>query len=330
MKIKKIICFLIALFFILTLSGCRGGVYRQPDQQYLVSGIAFKKDLNKITAFVETVVVNTESTKQGVSRHIFSASGDSVEVSMLNLSGKISKPLLFDHCGIIAIDENLNAEQFEQIIDYCQANEEINLATYMVSSPFADTLFTCEPVSTLTVSYDIMGVIDRVEYLNGIKFHNRYYEVCANKLRPSQCFFLPNITVNNLQYILSGGNVYVDNKSQKVLTLADGVLYSVLNDNFKKGRIKDYEISHLKTYFECDLKNDVLHISLNINADLKSGDSKVLQSEINSTLKNLRGNTDIFGFKDRISRKDKEIWDTIKDNYNFYYTNAQIEVNYEF
>ena len=330
MKFEKIFIFLITLILLLTLTGCTGGVYRQPDQQYLVSGIAFKRDKSRIIAFAETVVVNTESTEQGVSRHIFSASGNTAEESLLNLSGKISKPLLFDHCGLIAVDKDLSSEQFSQVIDYCKKNEEINLAAYMISSENTDILFDCEPVSTLTVSYDLLGVIDRVEFLNGIKFHNRYYEVCANKLRESRCFFLPLVLVNKGEYILSGGDVYIDNKMVDSLELTEGALYCLLTDNFSDGKFEDFEISDSKTRFECDLREDTLFITLNIKADLEKGDYAYLSDKIERTLENLRGNTDIFGFNDRISRKYRSLWNTVKDNYNFYYTNAKIEVKYEF
>lgn len=330
MKLKKIFFLLIIFIFLSTFSGCTGGVYRQPDQQYLVSGIAFKRDKDKITTFAETVIVNTESTDQGVNRHIFSASGNTAGESLLNLSGKISKPLLFDHCGLIALDEALSGEQFEQIIDYCKKNEEINLAAYMISSENIDTLFDCEPVSTLTVSYDLMGVIDRVESLNGIKFHNRYYEVCANKLRQSECFLLPFVSVKNGEYILNGGDVYIGDKKSKSLSLTESALYCLLTDNFSQGEFEDFEISKSKTLFKCDLKDDILHITLNVKANLKSGDSASLNNEIQRTLQNLRGNRDIFGFEDRIYRKNRKIWNTVKDNYNFYYTNAEIEVKYEF
>ena len=330
MKFKKHFILLILLILLFTLTGCTGGVYRQPDQQYLISGIAFKRDKNKISAFAETVVVNTESTEQGVSRHVFSATGNTAEESLLNLSGKISKPLLFDHCGLIAVDEALSSEQFRQVIDYCKKNEEINLAAYMITSKNPDTLFDCEPVSTLTVSYDLLGVIDRVEILNGIKFHNRYYEVCANKLRPSECFLLPDISVKNSQYSLSGGNVYIGNKKQKSLSLTEGALYCLLTDNFSNGQFENFEIDDSKTRFECDLKEDTLFITLNIKADLKSGDSAILKNKLDLALQNFRESADIFGFKDRISRKYRNIWNTVKDNYNFYYTNAKIEVNYEF
>ncbi len=331
MKIKKVITVFLIFSFLFCLSGCSGNVYTQADQRYIVSAIGFEKKNSAIHTIAEAIAVNAESTEQSVERVVLEGSGNTIDESLLDLGAKLSKPLLFDHCGVIIVDSSMGVPDLKEVFSYCEKNKQINLAAYIVYSENTKELLSLKPMAALTVGYDILGVISRVQSLYGVKFYNRFYELCANILKKGESFMLPNFEVVGEEYNLSGSAVYTSFYKEVNLSNKQTALYCLLTDTYSRGAFSDYEIASGKCYFDSSIKSGKLNINLKIKADIKKGDRAKLLEEIRKTANTLNdiSSGDVFGFSNRIYRKNTKVWENIKENPQEFIKNASLNISLE-
>jgi len=331
MRIKKILSLFLVLILLFCLSGCSGNVYTQADQQYIVSAIGFLNKSGRIRAVAEAVAVNAESTEQSVERVVLEGEGATPAESVLDLAARLSKPLLFDHCGVILTDATLNREEVEKVLSYCEENKQINLAAYIVYSDDIEKLLSLKPMAALTVGYDIIGVIDRAQSLYGIKFFNRFYEVKANTLKKSNTFLLPSFEAVGEEYTISGSEVYSSFERKARLTNEQTALYCLITDTYSHGAFSEYKIASAKCFFDSSIKDEKLYIDLRIKAQIEKGSREKLLEELEQTANtlNLFFDSDIFAFSNRIYRKNQKVWKKIVSKEKEFIKNAHISIALE-
>lgn len=118
--IKRLCLTISSLIFLTCLSACGGtGDSIKNDRRFMVSALGFEADgfLIKVTA--ELIVINSENPEVSPEARVFSAKSRDIEGALEEISSRLSKPMLLEHCGIIAIGESMTAERFSQICDYC-------------------------------------------------------------------------------------------------------------------------------------------------------------------------------------------------------------------
>lgn len=331
MKIKRILSLLLVLILPLCLSGCSGSVYTQSDRQYIVSALGFINKNGVIKAIAEAVAVNAESTEQSVERVVLKGEGETPSESILDLGAKLSKPLLFDHCGVILIDASLNGEEVEKVFSYCEQNKQINLAAYIVHSDNIEKLLSLKPMASLTVGYDIIGVIDRAQSLYGIRYFNRFYEVKANLLKKADTFVLPSFEIKGEEYKISGSEIYCSLDKKVHLTNEQTALYCLITDTYSHGSFSEYKIATSKCYFDSDVKSGKLYINLKIKAEIEKGNRKKLLEKIEQTANTLNTffDSDILGFSNRIYRKNQKVWEKVQGEEKEFIKNANISITLE-
>ena len=122
---------------------------------------------------------------------MFSAKSRDIEGALEEISSRLSKPMLLEHCGIIAIGESMTAERFSQICDYCFYENRITLSAYMISAKSPEILLGGKPESSAATGYDIMNMIERQSKSDGISTDSRFFEIESARESGKNTFALP-------------------------------------------------------------------------------------------------------------------------------------------
>ena len=169
----------VLLSFVFFLSGCAGTKpVSSKTEQYIVSALGFDFD-NGFKVSAEAVIVGTEGTSKAEAK-VITGRGENIEKAFNELSKKISQPLLLSHCGLLLLGEGIN---FEEVLEYAKKQKEITLSVFLGVTDNAEALLNLEAVSSIAIGYDIVGMIEQQEALEGKNFKNRLYEIEALRKR---------------------------------------------------------------------------------------------------------------------------------------------------
>ncbi len=187
---RLIICAFTACMCI-TLVGCRfSAASSQNDRRFMVTALGFSGDEN-ITVTAEIVTVNSESAKREPTPQVLSYTANGINEALSGIADSLSRPILLEHCGVIVIDTALSAKLFAEICDYCFKENRVTLSVYMIASDSPRALLDGEPVSSVAVGYDIMGIIGQKGKTDKIDFKNRYFEIESGREKGEEVFSLP-------------------------------------------------------------------------------------------------------------------------------------------
>lgn len=207
---RLLVCSLTA-FMCVILVGCRSAVGAVNDRRFMVTALAFSGNEN-ITVTAEIVTVNSESAERESSPQILSYTAESIDEALNGISDSLSRPMLLEHCGIIAIDTALSRERFAEICDYCFKENKITLSVYMIAANNPKILLGGEPVSSVAVGYDIMGIIGQKSETGKINFNNRYFEIESGREKGETVFSMPYFKRDEYGVSLSGTAVFENDK----------------------------------------------------------------------------------------------------------------------
>ena len=183
--------FLLCLFLFLFLSGCQ-----KAKPEYLVSSIGIDTKNDKFNICFEAVIVNSENPEQKLM--LLKGSGDTIEQAVAQINRQCTQPILLSHCAVIIIGETVTQNQLNKILEYCYQKDEITLSAFFITTKNAEKLLSQEPVSSVCVGYDIMGLIEQYSKLQNKNFKNRFFEVITLKEQAK----LPKIILKEKGYYL--------------------------------------------------------------------------------------------------------------------------------
>lgn len=187
---RLLICISAACICVL-LVGCRFSAGSAGnDRRFMVTALGFSGDEN-ITVAAEIVTVNSESAEREPAPQVLSYTANSINAALNGIADSLSKPMLLEHCGIIVIDTSLSAKRFAEICSYCFKENRITLSAYMIAADDPKALLEGEPVSSVAVGYDIMGIIGQKSETGNINFNNRYFEIESGREKGGQVFTMP-------------------------------------------------------------------------------------------------------------------------------------------
>lgn len=202
---KRIICILISLCLILSLCSCaKTKPLSARTEEYIVSALGFEQNGDKISLFVEAIVVGTEGSASTEAK-IIKGEAKSLKEAFSEVNKRIAQPLLLAHCAVIVLGENLSAKRLGEVYDYCYNEEEITLSVFAVATKSAEALLKTKPVSSVAVGYDMAGLIEL--QAKRLEFQNRLYEIMAAR-KEGQEVKIPFFEVNKEVFYFGGFSYY--------------------------------------------------------------------------------------------------------------------------
>lgn len=220
---KRLIICAFAACICITLSGCRFSAgSSQNDRRFMVTALGFSGDEN-ITVTAEIVTVNSESAEREPTPQVLSYTANGIIEALGGISDSLSRPMLLEHCGVIVIDTALSAKRFAEICDYCFKENRITLSVYMIASDNPKALLDGEPVSSVAVGYDIMGIIGQKSETGKINFKNRYFEIESGREKGETVFSMPYFARGEDGVSLDGLAVFENDKFSHRAELSEGV-----------------------------------------------------------------------------------------------------------
>lgn len=217
--IKKLFLIFTALSLSVTLTACRGtGENIKNDRRFMVSALGFETDGFLIKVTSELIIINSEDPETPPQAKTFSAKSSTVTGALEDISARLSRPMLLEHCGIIAIGDRMNEKRFSEICDYCFAENRITLSAYMISVPDPEELLSGEPESSAAVGYDIMNIIEQQSAANGINTNSRFFEVESARESGKSTFFLPRFEKTESGAVFSGIAVFEHDKQKELVS----------------------------------------------------------------------------------------------------------------
>ncbi len=180
--------FFLSLLLVLFLCGCEK---RGPE--YLVSSIGFDKQNDNYKVCFESVIINSEDTKQTVK--LLKGEGNTLKGAINQIKKQCTQPLLLSHCGVLVMGENISQNELSDIARFCVKNEEITLSSFLIKTENAEKLLSVKPVSSLTVGFDIMGLLEQNK-----NYKNRLFEFVNKGYNTT----LPSLSINNGGLMLGG------------------------------------------------------------------------------------------------------------------------------
>ena len=217
--IKKLFLIITALSLSVTLTACHGaGENIKNDRRFMVSALGFETDGFLIKVTSELIIINSEDPETPPQAKTFSAKSSTVTGALEDISARLSRPMLLEHCGIIAIGDRMNEKRFSEICDYCFAENRITLSAYMISAPDPEQLLSSEPESSAAVGYDIMNIIEQQNAANGINTNSRFFEVESSRESGKSAFFLPRFEKAESGAVFGGIAVFEHDKQKELIS----------------------------------------------------------------------------------------------------------------
>ncbi len=150
---------LIPLFCLMLLCGCSG--YKEINNGYLVTGIAFDKTSDGVKITVNAVL------PEGEENMILSGSGEGLKSALNDLKKAQVKTLYFEHCGTVVLNQNLKDNVYS-ILEFCKNQIKTPIAARVVLCNDAGSLFLAD-----RTGYDVISLLKN----NNFKTDNRLYKI---------------------------------------------------------------------------------------------------------------------------------------------------------
>jgi hypothetical protein len=168
---KRILTPFLCLIF---LCGCH-----QKPQEYLVTAIGVDVFMGEYVLTVESVIINTETDSE--KRQTLTGKGRTLDQAFNDIEKQTTMPLMLSHCGIIIVGKTISRTTLKGIMRYCKERGEITLSAYFIKTENAALLLEKEPISSISVGYDLMAMIKTNNMQNSTKIKNRLFEICENE-----------------------------------------------------------------------------------------------------------------------------------------------------
>lgn len=301
-----------AVLMLTLLSGCRfttGGAAN--DRRFIVAAIGFESDGALITVYAETIIINSETPENEPTPKLLKGSGATINEAFEEIEASLARPLMLEHCGIIAVGGGVTASWFDRICDYCLNDRRITLSSYMVSCDSPEKLLSKKPESSVAAGYDIMGIIEQRSSSSGIFYDSRFFEIEGLREKGRSVFTLPFFTLTADGISLDGLSLYRDDSLIGKLGSDDAVLYSLMTGNFDRGTVRigkdEYRIRLRGAEYDySDSGENRIYLKLRLMGDsLDDAVCERLEQELDGLESRLRMSlgTDAVGFTDILSER---------------------------
>lgn len=196
---------LISVICFLSLSGCSGGnKFSAATHKYIISAIGFDKENGYLTVTLEAVAINSEETGDNSKRVIISGkSKKAYDAFKLAVTNAV-EPIETGHCTTVVLGKNINGKCLETILSFLNEKQDINPAISLVSSDNAVKLLKTEPISSVSIGYDLLSMQSSISRQFNIKFENRLYNFLSEK----EILLIPYFKISDKEFSLKNVHLY--------------------------------------------------------------------------------------------------------------------------
>ncbi len=327
---KKAAALVLSVITAFLLTGCTvRDAISDASQEYIISALGFDSDNQSIKMTVEALVVNNDDINAGKAKHSFTAMGKTVKEAYYNLIFGATQPLTLAHCSVVAIGKTVNSERLAEILEFCSNEQSLNVSAMLVYTENSEDLLKLNPLSSVAIGYDISGMAEVVAEEKGVELSNKLYEIRSAGTKVNSTFYIPNVVCSKEGFSLEGMAVFKNNRFVCLLNSAETQLLSIITDSATQGRFiisgSEFEVKYCKTAYEALLSHRLkLRLNIRFNA---VGDKEVLREKILQLLENKAEKYgDIFLWENIIYQKYPKLWERVREDYGWYFENAEFEV----
>jgi hypothetical protein len=160
------------------LTSCSVG--EEPERIYAVAAVGFDAIGDNIRISVEVPLVRETDAKEELKTAVFSGEGGNVQEALRHLTSGLSKRLVFSHCALMVLGENLSRARLTEAFAFADTGIYLPLAAKVVSTPNARELLKAGSLSAPAVGYEIGEILEREFALIGMDPPCKIYELRAN------------------------------------------------------------------------------------------------------------------------------------------------------
>ena len=232
---KRLSLILICISLFTLLSGCAN----EPVKEFLVSALCFENDNGNILASAEYISVSDADTNSGYSAKTVSASADKVTKAVSRLSSKMTKKLMFEHCAVIMLGENLNSSQIGEIFDFLRISG-ISFSAELVCVENSSVL-RAETDYTSSVGYALSSLLKNRGESFGYGVHIRMYEISTARKQEENIFAIPFVALNDRKLSAEDMMLYIDDAKKLKLDMKESIFYAMARNVYEGGRVETEE-----------------------------------------------------------------------------------------
>ena len=267
-----------------SLASCKGRG-AEPEQSYLVSAMGFDPSQDGIRVTIEIPVIR-ESNSAEAKTIVFCETAPSVAEALARMQREVPRDLVFSHCALAVLGEDLDREQMQEIFAFAESGERLPLATEVVRAANAEKILRAGSLSAPAVGYEIPELLERERARMGVDMRCSIYELRATP-SPDLPVAIPYIdTVELGEHYgarLRGLDILRPHADAVRLLAEDWIPYAILSNRFVGGSDTDRRIGKVKRVLTAESNGGGVSIRLNLKLTLTGGadgDGQELQREI--------------------------------------------------
>lgn len=362
LKAKRCILVVLNIVLCLLVSGCWDKV--EINDRDFVIGLGIDKaghnEYNVICA-VPNLPVYTGKSSGGEPKFIKAAEASTISGAYKKLTSRLNKQLNFEHVDVIIIGEEVIEDKhlFKETIDHFNRNTMYSLTIPVLVAPNqALDIFEIKPEGAGTVGSYIADVYknnsEHILTSTALNLSELYRAISENE----GTVLMPKVSEGDNDVNIEGAVVianynlkgWLDNEEVRCIGWLTGKASGSQFDISFKDQCLSYEISDSQASAEFSLEEDRLKVDITIKAEGRvreyyyDSDSELFDvenlnmvkdqlenymvGECNKLIKKLQDEyeAEVIGLLDKLKMENKEIYLMMKDDWNQYFSVADISV----
>ena len=242
----------------------------EPEQSYLVSAMGFDCAEEGILVTVEIPVIG-EARSDAAKTILCSESGKSVKEALSRIQRALPRTLVFSHCALAVLGEELSREQMQEIFAFAETGESLPLATEVVRAASAVEILRAGSLSAPAVGYEIPQMLERERGRMGVEMRCSIYALYST-VSPDLPVAIPHVerisVEENASVALSGLDILRTQADVIRLSAEDWVPYAILSDQVTGSSDADQRISCVRRVLKAEERGDGVLLSLHLKMHL--------------------------------------------------------------
>ncbi len=338
-KRRSVMVALLLLICLPLLGSCNRMRKSEPEQVFLVSAVGFDADGEQIRLTLELPVIASDGEMKKPT--VLSASGETVEAALGKITARLGKELLFSHCALMALGEELSRERLEEAFGFVETGNYLPLACEVVATGNAERLLKSSSLSSVAAGYEISEIYKRERELLGLRLQSEVYAICSSE-NPERQILLPWFEVSDDE-VASFCGLRILRADAPAVSVGrdDCVAYAVLSDHFeggngKAGQMPGVALERVSTRLSAELSEERLHLTVSILARASENRSaeelRALQDRIEQACEALfyrlqvNAGGDVFYFLERLKKENGVLKTALEGNGEALLANAVLSV----